>query len=81
MKLLILSLTALTLSVACSTPEEKFKDRQAEAREEYQEELKEAQEEYREEMVEEQKEKAEELIDDSDEVKVDEDAGKIQVEN
>jgi len=74
MKFLIMTLAILSFSTACSTPKEKYEERQEEAREDYEEELKEAQEEYRENS----KDEAKEMIDDSDGVKIDDENIKLE---
>ncbi len=73
MKLFMIALAALSLTVGCSSPEEKYKERQEEAREDYEEELKEAQEAY----GEDNKEEAKEMIDDSDGVEIDDENIKV----
>lgn len=79
MKKVFILATLAVLSIACSSPKERYEERQADAREDYNESLKEAQEDYRDEEMDEKKETATEMIDDSDDIKVNEDDGKILV--
>ncbi len=67
MKLLASFLVVFSFLTACSSPEEKRKERQEEAQEQYDEDMKEAQEEY----TEDNKEEAEDMVEDADEVKID----------
>ncbi len=76
MKLLLTLCSLLVFSVACSSPKEKYEERQAEAREQYDEDRKEAQEE----LKEDEKEEAEEYVEDSDEATIDRDGQKVDVE-
>ena len=81
MKLISMLLISALALVSCSSPKERHEERQAEAKEDYQEELKESQEQYEEEDLDSRRDEAKDMVDDSDDVKVDEDAGKIQVDD
>ncbi len=77
MKLLLALFSLLVFSVSCSSPKEKYEERQAEAREQYDEDRKEAQEELRED----EKEEAVDYVEDSDEATIDRDGQKVYVED
>lgn len=78
MKYFMLLLPLLLLGVACSSPEEKRSEREAEAQEEYNEEMKEAQEDYKDDR----KDEAKDMVDDSDEVeRMDKEDGEIEVDD
>ena len=79
MKKILMLATLTVLAAACSSPKERYEERQADARSAYDESLKEAQEDYKEEELDGKKEQAQEMIEDGDAVNVNEDEGKIQV--
>lgn len=76
MKLLMILLSLCAFLTACSSSEEKYRERQEEAREQYDESMKEAQEDYRED----QKDAAEDMIEDSDGVEIDREKSQIKVQ-
>ncbi len=74
MKLLLLC-SLLILGAACSSPKEKYEEKQAEAKQDYDEDLKEAEEEY----TDDQKDESKEYVDESDSATVDKDNKQINV--
>lgn len=76
MKVLLALCSLVIFSVACSSPQEKYEKRQAEARADYKEDQIEAQED----LKEDQKEEAEEYVEDSDSATINRDEQKVDVE-
>ncbi len=76
----ILIATLALASTSCSSPKERHEQRQVDAKEQYNQNLKQSQEQYEEDEMNVKRGQAKDMIDDSDSVEVNEDEGKIQVE-
>lgn len=72
--------TALLFAAACSSPQEKYDDQRMEAKEEYNDEVKQAEEEFQEDGSDQRKDRAKTMIDNSDDVEVDVEEEKIDLE-
>lgn len=75
--LLVTGLTA----VSCSSPQEKHEQRQVDAKESYDQDLKQSQEQLEEDELNVKRRAAKDMIDKSDSIEIDEEAGKIRVDN
>jgi len=77
----MLLISVLALVSACSSPQERHEERQADAKEQYNEDLKESQEQFEEEELNAKRDDAKDMVDDSDDVQIDEGEGRIQVDD
>lgn len=80
MKLVLSLIAAAILGVACSSPKEKYDDQKMEARKEYNKDMEQAEEEYQGDESELRKDRAKGMVEESDDVKVDVDKNKIDLE-
>lgn len=80
MKFVLSLIAAAFIGVACSSPQEKYDDQKMEAKKEYNKDIEQAEEEYEGDESDLRKDRAKGMVDDSEDVKVDVDKNKIDLQ-